>query len=527
MFAIQNLFERYRMVWRDNLFLLLILILLYVVSCSQPTSKSKKDPSVRKTTGVCAHNVSSSVCFICDATHRDPKRLWCKEHNAYEDRCFLCHPEIQDKSRLYCKEHSLYEDECFICHPEIGAASIRGDSSSSSPMQDIKKSKDLLCVEHDLLEKECALCHVDELAKKSAGEGMMLRLKSKESIRKAGIETRKVSLADENGGPEYPCVIRYNENLLSKSISPLAGTVSNVRVDVGSKVKRGETLIEINAGELIAIQSELEIIKNELEVKKNAFIREREMFSKGISTTVQFEIVESEYEKAQSSFAALKQKLATFGVSENDIEQTTTRSTSALRIRAPFSGIVVEKQAVPGQYVDAHTPLCIVTDLSTMWAEVSLKPRLVASISIGDSILLKAEESSVKVYNGIITWIEASIDSVSRTVKVRAEINNADGMLRNGEYAKVVLSKNDGVKKFVVFADAVQRIDNREYVFVKTDSDDLFEIRVIDTAFQQGEFVQIADGLKGDELVVITGAFALKSELLRSRFGAGCCEPLE
>lgn len=71
-------------------------------------------------TPVCdAHKAPKSMCFLCDASLRDQKRLWCNEHDRYEDRCFLCHPEAQDRSRLFCSEHSLYEDECFICHPEI------------------------------------------------------------------------------------------------------------------------------------------------------------------------------------------------------------------------------------------------------------------------------------------------------------------------------------------------------------------------------------------------------------------------
>lgn len=106
---------------------------LLVTACNQKSNNgqsSKQTSSVQENVQASAipannqqlcevHKAPKGVCFICDASLRDPKRLWCKEHNRYEDRCFICHPEAQDKSKLYCTEHGLYEEECMICHPEI------------------------------------------------------------------------------------------------------------------------------------------------------------------------------------------------------------------------------------------------------------------------------------------------------------------------------------------------------------------------------------------------------------------------
>ncbi len=97
-------------------------------SCGDKNAPQEKRVEVAKEasgqnslqTPVCdTHKAPKTLCFICDPSLRDPKRLWCNEHNRYEDRCFLCHPEAQDTTKLYCSEHGLYEDECIICHPEI------------------------------------------------------------------------------------------------------------------------------------------------------------------------------------------------------------------------------------------------------------------------------------------------------------------------------------------------------------------------------------------------------------------------
>jgi cobalt-zinc-cadmium efflux system membrane fusion protein len=285
----------------------------------------------------------------------------------------------------------------------------------------------------------------------------------------------------------------------------------------------------MDAGEIAQLHAEFLKLKNELTLKKNIFTRESELFKANVSSRQELELSESEFRSAQSSYAALRQRLLSNGIAPDDFDMYSSSASalSVLRMRAPFTGTVVDRQATIGQYVDTHTPLMTVADLSKMWAEISLPADAAGSLSIGDSVQVEVDVAAGSGYSGSITWISTAVDPTSRTIKARAEITNDDGKLRSGVFAKARLLKADVAKGFLVSADAVQRIDKKDYVFVASPDDDLFEVRSVNIGMRQGEFIQVVSGLSGSEAVVSTGAFSLKSELLRSKFGAGCCEPLE
>ena len=104
-------------------------------ACKSSTPEQTSNPAEH------THEKVGETCFICDASKRDPKRLWCKEHSRYEDRCWECHAELRDPKRIYCKEHSVYEDECPICHPGPNAPADHSAGAKPTPGGDKKPSE--------------------------------------------------------------------------------------------------------------------------------------------------------------------------------------------------------------------------------------------------------------------------------------------------------------------------------------------------------------------------------------------------
>ena len=186
----------------------------------------------------CNHGADASLCYFCDASLRDPARLWCKEHNRYEDRCFICHPELRDDSRLYCNEHGTYEDECFICHPELFES--KDDARADAPAGDAVAAAapetgaegGLYCKEHDLHETECGICHPELADKLEPGAALKIRFPSVASAQKAGVTTSYP--VRESGGHAVNAVgeVGYNLNRLAR-VTPLAdGVVRAVHADL-------------------------------------------------------------------------------------------------------------------------------------------------------------------------------------------------------------------------------------------------------------------------------------------------------
>lgn len=116
------------MSWNWSLVVAVFLVIGTLSACkSTPEEHAGENPADH------THAEAGETCFICDASKRDPKRLWCTEHGRYEDRCWECQPQLRDKKRLYCTEHGVYEDECPICHPGPNAPADHSGGAANPP----------------------------------------------------------------------------------------------------------------------------------------------------------------------------------------------------------------------------------------------------------------------------------------------------------------------------------------------------------------------------------------------------------
>ena len=132
-----------------------------------------------------------------------------------------------------------------------------------------------------------------------------------------------------------------------------------------------------------------------------------------------------------------KRKLIELGLTEDQVTQLKNRgeAESRIRVRSPITGTVINKFAVEGDYVSTGQKIYRIADLSTVWLMLDLYPDDAARIRFGQQV--EAEVSSVPgdVFTGRVAFIDPTVDPATRTVKVRVEMMNLDGMLKPGDYA--------------------------------------------------------------------------------------------
>ena len=475
----------------------------------------------------CPHDAPKSDCFICDPSLRDKGRLWCKEHDRYEDRCFLCHPEIKEQGRLYCEEHGLYEDECFLCHPELrkGGKADSGQASEveAKAIQAPNQAPGLLCEEHRVPESECGICHPDLLAGLKTGDGLKVRLASTESATKGGVETGKPEADEAEGGPAFLSRVTYNQNRFAHISSQAPGIVQKVHADFGAQVKKGQMLVEIASPEIARVKSAYLSALSDLNLKELAYRREKGLAEKQVSSRQEFEQAEAEYRKGKHEASSTRQELINFGMSEADLSALvkTGATSSTLSIRAPFAGTIIDRKAVPGEAVNPEVPLFALGDLTTMWLELSLPSDAGAALQVGDPVAASFDALPGVRFSGQLIWVSSGIDATTRMLKARAVVENPKGILKDGMFGKVRIPTAKGGKRLGLPSGAIQHMDGADYVFVKLEAD-LFEVRKVWLEEGLDGKVTLLDGLSADEDVVLTGAFAMKTELLKSRLGAGC-----
>jgi cobalt-zinc-cadmium efflux system membrane fusion protein len=451
------------------------------------------------------HQLHEDECFICHPELREKGRLWCNEHGRYEDRCWLCHPEIEDKEREYCNTHYLYADECAHLHPENAQKHSQKSDKNVTPT----KSAELFCKEHDLPERECGICHPELLSSLNKGDALKLRLPSEESIELVGITSAPPeSMSVEDA---VACVgeLRFNENRTAHIVAPVRGVIKEVHVDLGASLSSGSALASIWSPAIA------EATSNAI-LSAQTLARVQRLRKKGISSA-------KDLERAQANNRSAVQRLQSLGFSDKQISSLKTdgNAPTVLSVTAPFDGEVVERSSVQGEFVEAGAPLFTVTDKTTLWAMLSIPAAKLGLVKKGQTVKLKTSAFSDEEFTGTLTWISASIDSKTRMVKARAEVENTDGRLRDNMFVNARIVTRQSNNAYLVPNNAVQTIEDINFVFVKLHND-LFQIQPVELGATSGDKIEIISGLSKDSNIVSDRSHVLKSQFLISRLGAGC-----
>jgi len=365
--------------------------------------------------------------------------------------------------------------------------------------------------EHGLPEKDCGICNPDKASKLKPGEGLPVRLPATDSAKITGIETEQPTVGASADAIGCFAEVTFNQNKLAQISAPVGGIIQSVDADLGAVVKERQELAKIWSATIAEAVAKTVLSHQTLD-------RERKLRADGIAPA-------KDLQEAEAAHRVASQQARTFGFSEAEVDAMGQQTDLPvyLEVRAPFAGEITERTAVRGAMVEAGKQLFMLVDRSTMWAMLNVPETALASVQIGQTVELTVDALPDRTFTGKVTWIAAQVDERTRLAKVRAEVANADGSLRDKMFAQARILTRHAPQAVLVPPSAIQRIEGQPIVFVKL-GDDLFEARGVKVGAQYNGHVEVLAGLKADEWVVVTHGFAVKSQLLISRLGAGCAD---
>jgi RND family efflux transporter MFP subunit len=192
---------------------------------------------------------------------------------------------------------------------------------------------------------------------------------------------------------------------------------------------------------------------------------------------------------------------------------------SPISIIAPFKGRIMERLVTTGEIVDASTKLFKLVDLSTVWVWVNIPEKDLARVSKGQLISITPNAYPERVFNGKITYVSDSVSPATRTVKIRAELPNSEGILKPEMFAAVTIKGKGHGQSPVIPESAVQREGENIIVFVEKslpeEREKIFEKRKVSIGNVVNGYHQVLSGLTEGERIVVKGTFTLKSEGLK------------
>jgi cobalt-zinc-cadmium efflux system membrane fusion protein len=314
--------------------------------------------------------------------------------------------------------------------------------------------------------------------------------------------------------------IRFDERRVGHVSSQVEGIIKKVHVALGDPVKAGQALLEIESVAIGDAQAAYLETQSMLELGRRNFDRLTELRKANISSEKEFLQAKQELEAAEIRSRGARSKLNRLG----------TGGTAGGRVvlRTPMDGTVLVMHAVSGEVAKTQESLITVGDNTTVWVWADLYERDIAVVKNGQAAQKLAAAVLVKAYPGVefpgvVDLVSPAMDESSRTVKVRVEAKNTDGRLLAGMFATVKVFLPGTEETLAVPRDAVLEDEGRSFVFVHH-HDDYYVRRPVVVGRTWAGLVEIKKGLDPAQTVVAEGAFLMKSDVLRSKMGAGCAD---
>ena len=198
------------------------------------------------------------------------------------------------------------------------------------------------------------------------------------------------------------------------------------------------------------------------------------------------------------------QKLRTLGTS------TSSGSLGRVELRAPFDGMVVEKHIALGEAVKEDANVFTLTDLSSVWAELSVAARDLQQVRVGERVVVRAGASDATA-NGVIAYVGSFIGEQTRTAPARVVLPNPQGAWRPGLFVTVEILTGEKASPVTVASSALQTVDDTPVVFLKVPGG--FAPQPVQTGRSDGKRIEVLGGLKAGMPYASTGSFVVKSEL--------------
>lgn len=304
--------------------------------------------------------------------------------------------------------------------------------------------------------------------------------------------------------------VRFNDDRTAHVVPRLAGVAEAVPANLGETVKKGQLLAVIASTSLAEQRSELLTAQRRREAAKTTCDRERKLWQDRISAEQDYLQAQTALHEADIALQNAQQKLAAVGAGGSVIGGA---GLNRFEIRAPFDGTVVEKHLALGEAVKEDASIFTVADLSTVWAEFAVAPKDLATVRVGQKVVVSSSAFESKV-EGVVSYVGALLGEQTRTARARVTLANPLGAWRPGLFVTVAVLGDSQSVPMAVSADAIQTIESQQVVFKAVPGG--FVATAVKVGRTDGRNVEVLAGLEPGDKVASSNTFVLKADLGKS-----------
>jgi Cu(I)/Ag(I) efflux system membrane fusion protein len=327
-----------------------------------------------------------------------------------------------------------------------------------------------------------------------ASDGSTVKI-SVEKVQRLGVRTEAAAAREIVRTVRAVSTVQADERRLHTVAPRFEGWIERLHVNTtGQAVRKGDALMDVYSPELITAQQEYMIARQGVQAVADGSPEVRAGMQRLVDGALQrlrnWEISEAELQQLQK---------------EGKARQTIT-------LRSAVSGVVLEKPSIQGKRFMSGEVLYQIADLSSVWVLADVFEQELGMLRIGQSAAVRVDAYPDKVFNGKVTFIYPTVTPETRTAKVRVELANPQALLKPAMYAKVEFASGDARGKVLAVPDsAVLDSGTRQVVLVELGAG-RFEPRAVQLGTRGGGYVEVLEGVKAGEAVVVSANFLIDAE---------------
>ncbi len=313
-------------------------------------------------------------------------------------------------------------------------------------------------------------------------------------VQKLGVRTEAATLRDSSRPIRAVGRVEVDERRVFTIAPKFEGWIERLHANAtGQPIGRGQPLFEVYSPELVSAQ------------------REYQVAARGVASLA------NAGPEAQASIRQLAEsalmRLRNWDISAEQIEQLKAggEPRRTLTYRSPVAGVILEKKALQGQRFMPGEALYQIADISGVWVLADVFERDIAAVRIGQAVEVSFDAFPDKAFSGKVSYLYPTLNPQTRTVPVRIELPNPRGELRPAMYANVRLKVSAGGTAVAVPVSAVIDSGTAQRVLVQIE-EGRFEPRDVKLGLRGDDYVEVKEGVKEGEQVVVAANFLIDSE---------------
>jgi membrane fusion protein (multidrug efflux system) len=294
------------------------------------------------------------------------------------------------------------------------------------------------------------------------------------------------------------------------------GRLQSVSVKLGDRVRRGQAIAKIEDREIVEQVNQAEASQQvaeasirrsdaDLSLALTNVERARNLFARQLLPKQQLDDAEARY---TSAVAQLDLSRAQAAQSEARLKELRINLANT-SVVSPSDGFVAQRNVDPGAWVSQNAPVVSVVDISSLRLVANVVEKDLKAVNAGDPAVVEVDAYPGEKFNGRIARVSPILDPATRTASMEIEIPNREFKLKPGMYAKVTLEVDSRENTLLVPKTALVDSEGQRGIYQPND-DNRAQFKRVSVGLEDNDKAEILEGLREGEMVISTGAGALR-----------------